>query len=497
MKNMKKIFALLVAVLMIAASVSALADAPTKGSITVNPNNNGQVYTLYKLFDAEITFKEKAGTNPVEYEQAAITYKLPAGKSLDTTGSKYFIVNSNGFIEKTEALTDSAMKSREFIDWVKTFGSTVQSAITASKDNDPNVKWENLDFGYYFVDSTLGSFLGIDSANPDATIQDKNNPPKLDKKIKAVKDASGADDGSIFAANDQAEIQFEGDGSNEHAIAQIGDTVTFSVDVTIKAGAEAYVLTDTMDNGLTAPDATAVTVKQGETDLKTGDKATVAVSGQTITVTFAQSYLDTITADTVVTMEYTATLNANAVVAVDLNKNKARLEWGHKPTKDYTEDESKVWTAKVGVNKKINSETGDPLAGAGFVVKNAANKYYKRDAATDVVTWVESIDAATERITKADGTIDAFEGLPNGTYTLVEKTVPAGYNKTADATFTINEANVTVDNLEQTKTVINNSGSTLPTTGGIGTTILYVAGSILVLAAVILLVTKRRMNAED
>ena len=95
-----------------------------------------------------------------------------------------------------------------------------------------------------------------------------------------------------------------------------------------------------------------------------------------------------------------------------------------------------------------------------------------------------------------------------GTYTLVETTTPAGYNTCASITITIeathkeavtgDSATTTIDNEKSTMTneVINMSGSTLPTTGGMGTTIFYVVGSILVLGAAILLITKKRMSAR-
>ena len=336
------------------------------------------------------------------------------------------------------------------------------------------MKWEGVPFGYYFVDSTLAAFIGIDSDNPDVTIQDKNNPPKLDKKIKQVNDASGETDGSVFDATETDEIQFEGDGSNEHAIEQVGDTITYTIEVTAKPGAENYVVTDTLDAGLTPPAATGVTVKAGNTDLKaqetkSGTKdATVAVSGQVITVTFSNDYLNTLTADTVLTIEYTATLNGSAVVASSSNDNTAKLEWGHKPTKDYTEDESKVWAAKVGVDKTVGESSGDPLKGATFVLKKG-DLFYKNT--NGVVTWVTEQSQATTHTTGEDGKLDAdFTGLANGTYTLVETVVPDGYNKTDDTTITIEDADVTTENLAQTAVVINNAGSVLPSTGGIGTT---------------------------
>ena len=149
---------------------------------------------------------------------------------------------------------------------------------------------------------------------------------------------------------------------------------------------------------------------------------------------------------------------------------------------------------------------GQPLANAGFVIKNSAGKYYKLtttttgegDAAvtTNAVTWVDAEADATEYTSDAQGAVTAFTGLANGTYTLVEKTVPAGYNKAEDQTFIIAEHTYTAANLEQTAQVVNNAGSVLPSTGGIGTTIFYIVGAVLVIGAGIVLVTRRRISFE-
>jgi len=89
-----------------------------------------------------------------------------------------------------------------------------------------------------------------------------------------------------------------------------------------------------------------------------------------------------------------------------------------------------------------------------------------------------------------------FKGLADGTYTLEESTVPSGYNKAADQTITIAKDDYTAANLEQTAEVINLSGSELPSTGGIGTTMFYVIGAILVIGAGVVLVTRRRMSVK-
>ena len=187
----------------------------------------------------------------------------------------------------------------------------------------------------------MGAFITVNTTNPNVQIADKNNPPSLDKSITGVKDQNNANDGSIFDATETAETTDPGAGSNEHAIAQVGDTITYSIVIVAKPGAQNYVLTDTMDNGLTPPAATGVSVMAGTTDLKTQETvagtadATVSVSGQIITVNFAQAYLDTITANTTITVTYTATLNDAAVVATGSNDNTARLTWGHDNNTNY------------------------------------------------------------------------------------------------------------------------------------------------------------------
>jgi LPXTG-motif cell wall-anchored protein len=223
----------------------------------------------------------------------------------------------------------------------------------------------------------------------------------------------------------------------------------------------------------------------------TGDWYTIKATpdtGDTLTITFA----DGIAENTKITIKYVGTVNSDALT-VDTGKNTARVDYGDENSNNHTPDsETNVYNAKFTVTKKDGKD--QPLAGAGFVVKNADNKYYKKDGT--VVSWVTDIAQATEYTSNASGVVESFTGLVDGTYTLVEKTVPSGYNKAADSTFTIAASDYTAANLVQTAEVINNKGAELPSTGGIGTTIFYVIGAILVLGAGILLVTRRRMNAN-
>ena len=464
MKKFNKILALALAVvLVLALSATVLAVDPatdrtteTDGSVTVSNPKAGQTYTLYLLFKADV------GAND------AITY---TANGIDLTNNEWFELNSNGFVVAKSGVSDDWAKDPDAIAWAKSVGTQVEQPITAGTD----VKWENLEYGYYFVDTTLGAFIGVDSANKDAQIQEKNSEPGVDKEITGVENS----DETI-------------DSNNENAIAQIGDTVSYQLTVSAKPGAENYVVTDTLSAGLTPPAAADVSVSSGN------GTYTVDVTGQVITVTFTKAYLDSITADTDIVISYDAVLNDSAIVGETGNENTVKLTWGDDPTVNYQEDETKVYSAQISLTKLDGS--GNGLEGATFALKNSDGKYYAIDS-NNVVTWVDSVDDATTYSSGSDGSFaSAFTGLSNGEYVLEEVVVPEGYNAIApdDASLkiTIADKDYTDANLSQHTDVTNNAGNELPSTGGIGTTIFYVLGGILAVGAAVLLIAKKRMGAQ-
>ena len=110
---------------------------------------------------------------------------------------------------------------------------------------------------------------------------------------------------------------------------------------------------------------------------------------------------------------------------------------------------------------------------------------------------VDPNGSITEIVTDSTGKFE-IEGLDQGSYVLKETTTPAGYNTVGDITVTIGaDGTLTVNQTTVTEVkVLNQSGTLLPETGGIGTTIFYVLGGVMMAGAVVLMVTKRRMNAE-
>ena len=452
MKNMKKIVALLLATVMVMAMGISVFAAGT-GSITITPPEKVDTdatitYKVYKVFDADGN-----GT--------AISYKLISGKTAAPAG---FTVDEAGNVSYSGTGTDGQLTQTD-IDAIAAYVANDAPVATVTSTGGANAVATNLPNGYYYITTTTGTVVTIDSTNPNAEVADKNIVPGVDKTITG---ASSLDE----------------DGKK--ALAQVGTVVDYKAEITVGKGQKGYVFKDTMGAGLAyVADSLSVEGMTVDTDY------TLAVSGQNITVTFNDDAIKGLAQDSKITVTYQATVTSDALT-VNAAKNTATISYGNNSEFTSEPSETEVYNAKFTVTKKDGNN--QPLADAGFVIKNADNKYYKLD--NGVVTWVDTIDAADEHKSDAQGAVPAFTGLADGTYTLIEKTVPAGYNKAADSTFTIAKGDYTTTNLEQTATVTNNSGEELPSTGGIGTTIFYIIGAILVIGAGVVLVTRRRMNAN-
>lgn len=472
---------LVTALAVILAFVMAVpAFAAGNGSITVTPPtgtdaNASNTYTLYKVFAAETD-----GTN-YSYKLSGAHEDVPAGFILDDAGNVYLgtivtaadnttfevMVNKQKVIVKpTTDLSDTIISA---IAGYVTSADQVGEAKTVTGTNPAT--WTGLDNGYYYVTTTTGTLVIIDSTVPTVSVTDKNTVPGVDKKITGATSV---------------------DEDGKKALAQVGTTVNYSAEITIGDGAKGYVFHDTMETGLTYKNDAAVSYDG--TPVEAAGHFTIGKKGDdTFTITFEDDYVKTLTVGKKITVTYSATVNSDAITVDPLN-NTCYVNYGDANSNNKTPtSEADVYEAKFTVTKQDGK--GAALANAGFVIKNSQNKYYK---ITDkVVSWVDSIDDATEYTSDAQGAVQAFTGLANGTYTLIEKTVPAGYNKAADSTFTIAEHNYTSENLEQEATVVNNQGAELPSTGGIGTTIIYIVGGGMVLAGIVMFLTKRRMASVE
>ena len=448
MKHLKQLFAAALA-MFVAFAIAVPAFAAGTGSITITPPDGVDedatiTYNIYKVFDAD------GNGTAISYKVMDGKTGVPAGFTVDAAGNVTYAGTG------TE-LTDTDIAA--IAAYVE--GDTPVATVTSTGGADAVAS--NLPNGYYYITTTTGTVVTIDSTNPDAKVDDKNVVPGIDKTI-----------GNYDSY----------DAQGKNAIAEVGKVVTYTVKITVGKGQTGYVMKDTLGTGLEYVDGSlAVTGMTAEQDYK------LTVDGQNITVKFEDDAVKAFegSADGIV-VTYKATVTS-AALQDNPAKNTATISYGN--NSQYTSEPSvvNVYNAEISVLKTDGEDK--PLAGAGFVLKNADGKYYT--FANNAVTWVDDIEKADEHVSGTDGKVPAFNGLANGKYTLVEKTVPSGYNKAADQDITIKEADVTAGNLKQSATVINKSGSVLPSTGGMGTTIFYVIGGALVITAGVLLVTKRRM----
>lgn len=487
MKLFKKLAAIVLAATMVLAMgmTASASEAPaTDGKITVTPPDGTQAdskntYTLYKVFSAETD-----GSN-YSYHLSGSHTTVPTGFILDDAGNVFFaeVVSAAG--EGTyevmvggekKILKDKTTLSDSDIAAIKAYITDADIVATKEVTGKSPAEFTGLAYGYYYVSTTTGTLVVIDSTKPDVSVADKNEVPPFTKKI------TGAD--SIL------------DEKGKQAINQVGKNVEYTLTVTKKPGAENYEVHDSMGTGLKYNKDVAITVNGTAVDAANYTKTETDSS---LEVAFDNTYMAGLADDTVITLVYTCLITEDAL-SRDPAKNTAYLSYGRTPGENKTpKEETETYNAKFHVKKVDGSSAA--LTGAGFVLKNSDGKYYKYTAATESapekIEWVDSIDNATEYTSTSTGDLDGeFTGLSNGTYTLVEKTVPTGYNKAADYTFTVKDKDISQANLEQSTIVVNNKGAELPSTGGIGTTIFYVVGAMLVLGAGVLLVTRRRMSAK-
>ena len=456
MKNMKKIVALLLATVMVMAMSMSVFAAGT-GSITITPpadvdDSVDITYTIYKVFDADAS-----------EDGSKISYKLVDGK---TTAPAGFKVDEAGNVTYAGAEGTTDLTQTD-IDAIAAYvaGDTPVATVTTKGSTAAVAK--DLPNGYYYITTTTGSVVTIDSTKPNATVDDKNIVPGVEKVISATDPDYGS---------------YDADGKK--ALAQVGTEVEYTATITVGKGQLGYVFKDTLGTGLEYV-ANSLTVA----GMTAGTDYTLTVDGQKITVEFEDDSIKGLAQGAEIAVTYKAKVTS-AALQDNPAKNTATISYGNNSQYTSEPSEAEVYNAKISVIK--NDDQEEPLEGAGFVLKNADGKYYK--FADGAVTWVDAEADATEYTSGADGKLDGeFTGLADGTYTLVEKTVPAGYNKAADKEITIAKGDYSEDNLKQEATVVNKSGSVLPSTGGIGTTMFYVVGSILVIGAVVVLISKRRM----
>ena len=504
MKLFKKIagFILAFAMILAIAMPSVVMAADAKSTITIKGATAGSEYVAYKLFDAT-----NDGNGHFSYTVNSKYEEALKDVTNKTSGAE--------IVKYLDGIKNDAADVREFADKVYAKVNTMEVDYTAT-----NGSFESVDQGYYLIAQTkIGtteaySLVMLGTAGKiTLTVKPKTGVPTFEKKIKEKNDSTGAEtdwqDASDYDIGDAVPFKLTGTVSDKYASYK-----TYY-----------YAFHDKMDETLEF-NANSVVVKIDGTVI---DKSKYTLNKSTTDgCTFEVVFNDLKTVSSIkpknVTVEYTATLKGTDKLGSEGNFNKGKLEFNNNP---YYEGEGKpekpgetpwdevvVFTYKLIANK--TDDQGKALAGAGFTLY----KFNKNNNDYEIVKKIEAGETTTFEFTGADA----------GKYKLVETTVPDGYNKADDLVFEVEgtyeavnnddplkaprltkleisdengdsitgENKVFTTNLEKgtaTTNIKNLPGSELPSTGGMGTTILYVAGAVMILAAGAFLVMQKK--AED
>ena len=490
---MKKLMAALLAVAMVCAmAIPAFAaggaGATTgEGKITIDNAVIGHTYKIYRILNLQYNDTAKSFRYEKNDKWGAFVEEQTAYLAVDSKTGVVTWANSDNADNGTAIKALAVAAGQHVTD-------TPSLAADDSKEANSNtVIFDNLPLGWYLVvsDLTTDAICSIDTTAKQVTIREKNGVPTVTKEVEYASGSWG-----------------EGNDGN------VGDTVNFQTTIYVTDGNPTnYVLHDKMSNGLAFQTGTISVKKNG--DPFTDYTIVTPTDNCTFEIKFNENSLHT---NDKVVVTYSATINSNAVVGTAGNENETWLKYGNNG--ETTHGKTKTYTWKFDILKYFtdSNDTKQYLADVEFVLyrkNNTTNttEYAKFDS-NKLSGWTATESDATKLKTNATSTV-AVEGLDAGTYFLKETATPVGFNSlTSDvevqidsscntlsgATYAVaykmvNEEGFTdTDEQEKVVPIENKRGTTLPGTGGIGTTIFYVVGGGLMAAAAILLITKKRME---
>lgn len=516
MRKTRKLTSILVLIAMlclIAVPAMATGTETGTGSITINNAVEGQTYTIYQIFDLE-SFDSAAGRYSYKIDANSSWWafvnkeEIEAFISVDKNNAVTWVGEGENTVEKF------AEKAKAYID---TNGISGDASNVAG---GTTVVFDKLPLGYYLVTSSTkdGALCSLDTTNPNAEIIEKNAGTSLSKIIVD-------EDGNVLGATSSASI---------------GDRVYFRLTVNVQPNSgggygTTYYVYDIMGKALDELDITNITnnnivvkwKKASDDSLRELTNATGGTSANTpyfkierddriigskieeedarelydkgykFTIEFDNNALPAANDEIIIT--YSTTLNENVLTISGSSKNMACFDEGKW-------SETETYTYQFDLVKTDEDKT--VLNGATFELYDAENGDNKILLIKDSTSYrvATNTEAAVDVFQSAviEAGIATIKGLGNGIYWLEETKAPDGYNKlNGRVKVEIKDENLTAISAEDGSKwndggvrVINKTGNELPSTGGIGTTIFYVVGGVLVVGAGVLLVTRKRMNAE-
>lgn len=471
MKKTKKLMSLLLALAMIfamALSVFAAGD----NSIQVTNAQGGETYKIYKMLDVDV--------NP---EKTAYSYTLPA----DSKWASFFNTGGAGaaYVEiknvdgtdyvtwKESGASDYEAFGKAAAAYAATTAGVTEAVSAQTPTADGSITFGSLDSGYYLITSTNGTLSMVETTplKTAVTVNEKNPNPTIDKKVE--------EDGALGTENS----------------AQIGDTVEFEVTINMKKGAKNYVMHDKMEDGLTfdkdSVQIDGLTKGSDYTVNTSGDSTGAPLDDCAFEIRFADSYLNNLTENITLTVTYNAVLNENADITAG-EKNEVQLKWGDNNYTEWRTTTTKTYQFEI-LKYDAADTSKNPLAGAEFQLLKADGTEVKVVKVTDTEYRVANgneTGAGVPIVTVANNKI-VVKGVDLAEYQLEETKSPHGYAKlSAPKKFEVKEGQTVLVEVE------NTAGHTLPSTGGMGTTLFYVVGGILVIGAAAIFIFGKRTSVN-
>ena len=455
-----------------------VVSADTTYTIQLSGTSEGHLYEVYHIFSGTL-------------DASNTLTNIEWGEGVSESGRTHF----GNASEKAASLSGKQNDSAE----AKAFAQDLDQYLSGGEtfqSQQGTTTISGLKPGYYLI------------KDRSDTLENKKGHAYTSFMLQVAKDTTVA----VKADVPTLTKQVQANGSQNYTAAteyRIGQSIPFQITATLPSNYAdfplyKFTIKDTIPVGMTYNNDVRVYLQEGGTEKDISTFFPISYTGNVITITPGDlKYVQGVKVSSKIVIRYTARLNDDAVMGALGNPNIANLTYSNNPngnnssTAETPDTKANVYTYQLKLNKV--KENQEALAGAGFTLYKKVNNQY---------TEIKKFEAGS------DSTFE-FKGIDAGDYKLVESSTPAGYNTMKDIEFTVTstiDSTGALTNLTATSTsanfesnvntgvitlkVVNKQGALLPNTGGIGTTILYLVGTSLVLGAGLLYVVKKRVSTK-